>query len=641
VADQEGAALSLVDELELGAGAAVLAEVAAQRVVGAERGDREVQRPRSPCRRPIEGEQRSAEGARELGVGVHRHAHPGDGRVEVVDLGPHRGLVALHSPLEQHRAPQRGGGNPVHHLRPDDAREGAREAREDLPGLVALSLHSHPRGVDEDHAAVVEAGRPARGEGPLGVAVALHAELPGGRLQHHADARAALAGHPELPERSVGVEGQHLDVLPSDVADHVDPGHHRARRAGVGQRLDDLQVGAHQRRHPGRSVSRDRDGREDRAGVDLREARLHRREQRAGVVHRVSAGALRLRHEASRAIEDDGLGDRRPGVDAQRVATLRRVDEGPRGALSMRRRRLEGQLLPGERGGAGSGRGAQQPGAGAGAGLGLGLAAERGAQRRVVERVVGHEHVAAASIEVDPALLPEGGEVAPPRHRERRQEHMRPPQQHHRGPGGEPTGQGSEARQHDGVGEARHQGVDPYASSGEVHQVGLGEDPAACRERVHLLGAVHRLARGLGAHPDASQAALQGDPGARRAPVVHGHVGPRSVGTASLEGHQLGVLTSEVDQGACLGVTPRHRLGRRGHLVDPVGSQVGRATALPLPVTASLARGGSTSSSSAATVSARRPWCRAQRTIGAESAEVTTTFTVVEPTSSPTVALSP
>ena len=95
----------------------------------------------------------------------------------------------------------------------------------------------------EHRAAVAEAGEALGGEGDVGVLLHRHVEALRGGLQEVAVARRALRVQLEIFDAAV-LQDDDLDVLPADVADHVDVVVEVQAGLGVRDGLDERGVGA-------------------------------------------------------------------------------------------------------------------------------------------------------------------------------------------------------------------------------------------------------------------------------------------------------------------------------------------------------------------------------------------------------------
>ena len=221
---------------------------------------------------------------------MHEDLAAGHPLLDVVHLRLHRGQVVLGAAL-QHELAARGRPAAAlpDHVLPDVLGQHLGQAREQLLLGEALLLEVHPVGVEEHGAAVAELGRQLRLEGRVGVLGDREAELVGHRLQQHAVAGRALVG--ELEGLDVAVlHEQDLDVLAADVADDVDVAEIVHRAHHVGDRLDDVHVGAcsalleHVRRVAGRAEADDL----QRGALRLCTRRRSAAEQVLGVLDRVA-----------------------------------------------------------------------------------------------------------------------------------------------------------------------------------------------------------------------------------------------------------------------------------------------------------------------------------------------------------------
>ena len=95
------------------------------------------------------------------------------------------------------------------------------EPGHDLFGLPSLALEVYDVGLHEHRAAVAELGKPLRAEGRVGILLHRHVESLRGGLQEVAVAGRALRVQLEVFDAAV-LQDDDLDVLPADVADHID-----------------------------------------------------------------------------------------------------------------------------------------------------------------------------------------------------------------------------------------------------------------------------------------------------------------------------------------------------------------------------------------------------------------------------------
>ena len=487
------------------------------------------------------------------------HARSGDAFLEVLRLGPGGGEVLLGAAGQQKPAAHSLGRLGDDEL-PDVVRERAREPGEDLVGAVAVALEGHPIGVHEHAATHGEARRSARPESALPVLVERNAEVLRGRGEEGAMSGRALIGDVEAAD-VIAAQLDHLDVGAADVDDDVRAGARRAGGLRVGDRLDEGGVGAERGTDEIGAVA----GHPDRADLE-RHARLggdalQIGEAAAHVLDRVRGrGSVALREQLAGSADEHRLGARRSGVDAEMHArSFSRASERDASRRRRAAKRLDARAIFG---------GLDEASTLSSAPDHPADARERSAGAgRVEPRADGGEELGVRGhfdrAGLDPPVAPEIGERLAPRIREERQVGVRSAEQQDRRTKDASAREHREVLNDDRARERGERGATARAALDEVDDVVLREHPALGGDRE----VTDRLARAdvLGGQPEPMHHAIDRRAGSRRAAVVHLHV---FIARPIAEDHELGVLSSELDDGARLGDARARRRDDRLHLVD-------------------------------------------------------------------------
>jgi hypothetical protein len=520
--------------------------------------------------------------------------------------------VVLGPALEDVSGAERSQARDLHHVLPDVLRQHHGEPRQELFLGVALLLEVDAIGVEEDGAPVAEL-RAERGlEGGVGILAHGDAELVRHRLQEHPVPGRALVGEPEVPDLAFDEE-EDLDVLPTDVADHIDVAAVLHRRHLVRDGLDNVDVGADRFLEDvsgvaGRAESEDL---ESRAlvvdeGSELGEELLRIGDRVAFRQH------VLLREELAPLIHQHGLGggrsavhpDHRPDSLARREG---RRDESRDRVLaaeslelllaSNERRsslRAEARLAAARDEFLERSETAVEPRT-----SGLVESVERGAVRSVVLRVFRNEDELLernVARRLEAACGPCLRDPLAPAGLEERQIGVRTAEQEHAWLERVPPREHREILGDDRVGERAEDLGGGNARFDEVDDVGLGEDPAL-RGNVVELRRVPRDSRGLLLREsDLDHALVDRRAGAGSALVVHG--GDRALVAGLLVllvEDDLRVLPTELDDGTHIGVevVDRHRDGvhflhelRPERLAERPGARAGEERARAAPANA-------------------------------------------------------
>ncbi len=186
---------------------------------------------------------RRTNSARLAWVRMHLDARAGHAFLDVVDLRLDCREVVLRPALEHVAGPELRESRNLDDVLPHVLGQHHRQAREELLLRVAFLLEIHTVRIEEHGATVAELRAQRCLERGIRVLGHRQAELVRHGLEQHAVAGRALVREPEIPDLAVDHE-QDLDVLPADVADHVDVAAVLHRGHHVRDGLDDVDISA-------------------------------------------------------------------------------------------------------------------------------------------------------------------------------------------------------------------------------------------------------------------------------------------------------------------------------------------------------------------------------------------------------------
>src|SRR5580704_419793 len=237
-----------------------------------------------------------------------------------IDLGFHDREVVLRSSLQNEAGAESGqvgnAGNIEEHVLGKDGGESG----EDFFGTPALALEVHDVRLHEDSAAIAEDGHGLGVECKIGILVDVVAEAFGGGLQEVTVAGGTLRVELEILHAAV-VQDDDLDVLPTDVDDHVRVLIELQCGLGVGNGFDKRHVSVQNVSQNILGIASSRDAQNLEFGVLLLHLGAQVLEHLDGVLDRIAIRELvRLAQDVTVFTKQDGLGGSRAAIDADKAS---------------------------------------------------------------------------------------------------------------------------------------------------------------------------------------------------------------------------------------------------------------------------------------------------------------------------------